>query len=143
MTQTRAQAHGKGRVGVGIGAADPVLQPAFAFRDVDHPQTGGAVVDAPAAGDAREAVVLEPFVGVHKGCDEQCGLAQEIKLARDVVTEEVTQPVRCLLVVAHTLAGLGVREALVDVAGVAGIVLVPLHHEGRRHAGLSRDLPRG
>ena len=125
-----------GQVGVGVGAADAVLDMPTGGRAARHAQAHGAVVDAPGLRQRRVAVGLEAPVGVGVGTEQQ----ERVEQAGEHAADRLAQQRRAGGVVAgEQVVALFVGQADVQVHAGAGQVVERLGHETGEHSVLVRD----
>ena len=117
-------------MGVEVGAADPAFDADRLAVLGAEAEAGGAVVAAPDRLGWGEGPDLEALVGVDEGRQEVSDLAGVLELPGQVLAHQRRHAELGLGIVEQgLLAGL-VPERIVDVAGVAGQVVVPLGHKG-------------
>ncbi|MCY1528611.1 hypothetical protein D9M68_637220 [compost metagenome] len=115
-----------GQVGVGVGAADAVLDMSALGRPTRYAEGHGAVVHPPALGQRRVAVGLEAAEGVGVGAEDGQGVQQGGHHAADGVAQQG----RAVGVFAGVeVVALGIGEADVHVQPAACAVAEGLGHE--------------
>ena len=124
----------RGQVGVGVGAADAVLDMPAGGRPSGHAQADGAVVDAPGRRQRRVAVGLEAPVGVGVGAEQQQGIEQAGEHAAQGLLEQAAgRPVEVIRLTGQQVASGRVGQADMHVHAGAGQVVEGLGHEAGLH----------